>query len=345
MKILPGTTQKKMKILSILATLLVASSLHAEELTLYSHRHYPSDDELFAKFTEQTGIKVNIVKAGADELIERVKAEGDNTAADVLITADAGRLERAKNAGVLQPVESEILEARIPENLRDPENQWFGFALRARVLAYAKDRVRPEDLSTYEGLAGDEWKGRILVRSSSNIYNQSLLASIIASDGSEKALEWATAVRKNMARPPQGSDRDQVRAVAKGLGDVAIVNTYYIGLLATSEEAADREAAEAVTIFFPNQEGRGTHVNVSGAGVTKASRNKEAAVKLLEFLVSDEAQKSFSQATYEYPVVEGVEWSDLQQGWGKFKADDLNLSKLGEFNEEAVMIFNKAGWE
>ncbi len=334
-----------MKIFSILATLLVVTSLQAEELTLYSHRHYPSDDALFAKFTEQTGIKINVVKAGADELIERVKAEGDNTAADILITADAGRLERAKAAGVLQPVESEILATRIPANLRDPENQWFGFALRARVLAYAKDRVKPEDLSTYEALAGHEWKGRILVRSSSNIYNQSLLASIIAANGSEKALKWAEAVRNNMARPPQGSDRDQVRAVAKGLGDVAIVNTYYIGLLATSDEASDREAAEAVAIFFPNQEDRGTHVNVSGAGVTKATRNKEAALKFLEFLASDEAQKSFPQATYEYPVVEGIEWSDLQKGWGEFKADDLNLSKLGEFNEEAVMIFNKAGWE
>ncbi len=334
-----------MKILSIFATLLAATSLHAEELTLYSHRHYPSDDELFAKFTEQTGIKINVVKAGADELIERVKAEGDNTAADILITADAGRLERAKAAGVLQPVDSQILETRIPENLRDPEKQWFGFALRARVVAYAKDRVKPEDLSTYEDLAGEKWKGRILVRSSSNIYNQSLLASIIAADGSEKALEWAKAARENMARPPQGSDRDQVRAVAKGLGDVAIVNTYYIGLLATSDEAADRKAADAVAIFFPNQESRGTHVNVSGAGVTKASKNKEAAVKFLEFLASDEAQKSFPQATYEYPVVEGVKWSDLQQSWGEFKADDLNLSKLGEFNEEAVMIFNKAGWE
>jgi iron(III) transport system substrate-binding protein len=329
----------------LLASVFAITSLNAEELTLYSHRHYPSDDELFARFTEETGIKVNVVKAGADELIERVKAEGDNTAADILITADAGRLERAKAAGLLQPIASEVLESRIPANLRDPNGQWYGFALRARVLAYAKDRVGPEDLSTYEALAGNEWKSRILVRSSSNIYNQSLLASIIAADGSEKALEWAKAVRGNMARPPQGSDRDQVRAVAKGLGDVAIVNTYYLGLLATSDEAADREAAEAVAIYFPNQDGRGTHVNVSGAGVTKATKNKEAAVKFLEFLASDEAQKSFPQATFEYPVVEGIEWSELQKSWGKFKADELNLSKLGEYNEEAVILFNKAGWE
>lgn len=331
--------------LTLLATWLFAASLSAEDLTLYSHRHYESDDELFARFTEQTGIKVNVVKAGADELIERVKAEGANTKADILITADAGRLERAKSAGVLHPVKSETLQTRIPAHLRDPEGNWFGFALRARVLAYAKDRVDPAELSTYEALAGNEWKVRILARSSSNIYNQSLLASIVAANGEAKATEWAAGVRGNMARPPQGSDRDQVRAVAKGLADVAIVNTYYVGLLANSDNAADRKAAQAVGIFFPNQDGRGAHVNVSGAGVTKASKNREAAVKFLEFLAADEAQKSFPQATYEYPVVEGIEWSDMQKSWGAFKADKLNLSKLGEYNDEAVRIFNRVGWE
>lgn len=321
------------------------ASANDEEITLYSHRHYESDDALFDKFTELTGIKVNVVKASADELIERIKAEGENTKADILMTADAGRLHRAKAADVLQPVDSETLQRRIPDHLRDPQNNWFGFTKRARIIAYAKDRVQPEDLSTYEALADPKWQGRILVRSSSNIYNQSLLASLIAAHGEEKALEWAKAVRENMARPPQGSDRDQMRAVAAGLGDVAIVNTYYVGLLRNSSSEKDREVGKAIGVFFPNQDGRGAHVNISGAGVTRASKNKKAAIRFLEFLVSDEAQTSFPRTTYEYPVVPSVEWSELLKIWGDFKADSLNAAKLGELNQAAVKIFNKAGWE
>jgi iron(III) transport system substrate-binding protein len=334
-----------MKRTSLFALALsLALPAFANELTLYSHRHYESDDALFAAFTKQTGIKVNVVKAGADELIERLKAEGANTRADILITADAGRLVRAEKEGLLQPVRSKSLEDRIPASLRDPEGHWFGFTKRARVIIYAKDRVKPSDLSTYEDLADSKWRGRILARSSANIYNQSLLASVIAHQGQAKAQEWARAVRGNMARPPQGSDRDQLRAVAAGLGDVAIVNTYYFGLLVNSTEAADREAAAKLAVFFPNQNDRGTHVNISGAGITKASKNRAAAVKLLEFLASDEAQKVFPLETSEYPVVPSVEWSALQESWGKFKDDTLNLSVLGELNEEAVRTFNRAGW-
>lgn len=328
-----------------LCALIVSASVTAGEITLYSHRHYESDDALFAKFTEQSGIKVNVVKASADELIERLKAEGDNSKADILITADAGRLQRAKEAGVLQSVESEVLSSRIPENLRDPDNQWFGFTQRARIIAYAKDRVKDGELTSYEDLADPKWRGRILARSSSNIYNQSLLASIIAANGREDGLAWAKSVRGNMARPPQGSDRDQMRAVVAGLGDVAIVNTYYVGLLLTSEDEKDREVGESIGIFFPNQDDRGTHVNISGGGVTKSSGNKEGAIAFLEFLASDEAQASFPQSTYEYPVVESVEWADMQKKWGTFTSDSLNLSKLGELNGEAVEVFNEAGWE
>ncbi len=316
-----------------------------DSITLYSDRHYESDEVLFDRFTEITGIRVNVVKAGADGLIERLKAEGANTKADVLITADAGRLERAKSMDLLQPIVSETLEERIPENLRDPERHWFGFTQRSRILAYAKDRVKPDELSTYEDLASEKWKGRLLARSSANIYNQSLLASIIAADGEEAALAWAKAVRGNMARPPQGSDRDQMRAVAAGLGDVAIVNTYYVGLLANSSSEKDREVAEKLGIFFPNQDGRGAHVNVSGGGVTKHAPNPGGGLKFLEFMVSAEAQSSFPEASYEYPVVDSVEWAELQRSWGKFKADDLNLSTLGELNETAVRLFNRAGWE
>ncbi|MEM8953563.1 MAG: Fe(3+) ABC transporter substrate-binding protein [Verrucomicrobiota bacterium] len=336
-----------MKQISLLIAIAAffASSVFAGEITLYSHRHYESDDALFDEFTKQTGIKVNVVKASADELIERLKAEGDNSPADILMAADAGRLERAKAANLLQPATSAVLEERIPENLRDPDNKWFGFTQRARIIAYDKDRVDPADLSTYEDLADPKWKSKVLARSSSNIYNQSLLASIIAAHGRDDAATWTKAVRENMARPPQGSDRDQMRAVAAGLGDLAIVNTYYVGLLANSEDPKDREVAEAIGVFFPNQDERGTHVNVSGAGLTKASKNPEDAIKFLEFLSSDGAQKTFPQTTYEYPVVDGIEWSDLQESWGEFKADTLNLSTLGELNESAVEVFNESGWE
>lgn len=332
--------------LSLLAAALGSlAGVQAGEITLYSHRHYESDDALYEQFTDKTGIEVNVVKAGADELIERLKSEGENTEADIFMTADAARLHLAKTAGVLAPVESKQLAERIPAHLRDADNQWFGFTMRARIIAYAKDRVKPEELSTYEALADADWKARVLARSSSNVYNQSLLASIVAEHGREKATEWAKGVRGNMARPPQGSDRDQMRAAVAGLGDVAIVNTYYVGLLANSEDEADRKVADSIGIFFPNQEGRGTHVNVSGGGLIKHSDNREDAIKFLEFLASDEAQRSFPGTTYEYPVVEGIEWSDLMKSWGEFKQDSLNLTKLGENNATAVEVFNEAGWE
>lgn len=330
--------------------LLAASALlglcaSAETLTLYTHRHYPSDDQLYKKFTEQTGIEVKVVKGNADEFIERIKAEGENCPADLFLTADAGRLERAKQSGILRPIQSEVLETRIPATLRDPQDYWFGFTRRARIFAYAKDRVKPEELSTYEALADPKWKGRLLTRSASNEYNQSLLASVIAAHGEKEATDWARKIRANLARTPQGNDRDQVRAVAAGLGDVAIVNTYYIGLMLNSPEEKDRKAAEAVGIFFPNQDDRGTHVNVSGGGVVKTSKNPEAARKFLEFLVSDEVQQAFPATSYEYPVVETVQWGDVQKSWGEFKPDALNVATLGELNAQAVRCFNRAGWK
>lgn len=315
------------------------------EVNLYTHRHYESDEVIFSRFTEETGIKINVVKAGADELIERLKSEGSASPADLLITADAGRLVRAKDAKLLQPISSEGLEANVPENLRDPEGYWFALTRRARILAYAKDRIDPSELSTYEALADPIWRGRVIARSSSNIYNQSLLASIIANVGEEKATEWATAVRKNMARPPQGSDRDQMRAVAAGLADVAIVNTYYLGLLINSTEKADQKVGQDIGVFFPNQEGRGAHINISGAGVTKSSKNKENAIRLLEYLVDEKQQASFASANHEYPVNPNAEWSPLLTSWGAVKADELNLSELGKQNAAAVQAFDKAGWE
>ncbi|MEX2577872.1 MAG: Fe(3+) ABC transporter substrate-binding protein [Verrucomicrobiales bacterium] len=332
-------------VLGLLFTTFFRIDAAEKELTLYTQRHYAFDEELHEMFEEDTGIEINVVKANADELIARLQEEGKNTPADLFMTADGGTLSRAQDADLLQPVSSREILRRVPESLRDPDGHWVAVTKRVRVVAYAKDRVEPEELSTYEALADPKWRGRVLARSSSNIYNQSLMTTLIAANGVEEAEKWAAGVRRNMARPPQGSDRDQVRAVAAGLADVALVNTYYIGLLETSEDRKDRDAAAAVKVFFPNQEGRGAHVNVSGIGIVKASDQPELAAKFIEFLLTDKVQSMIPQATFEYPVVESAKWSDMQESWGKFKADDVPLSKLGELNAEAVRIFNRAGWE
>ncbi len=331
--------------LSLGLNFLFSISVCAAELNVYSHRHYDSDAILFKQFTEKTGIKVNVVKGSADQLIQRLVSEGKNSPADVLLTVDAGRLHRAKAAGVLQPVKSNKLLKSVPPSMRDPEGHWFGMTVRSRVIVYSKDRVKPDQLSTYEELALPKWKGRVVARSSSNIYNQSLLASIIAANGKDTALSWAKAVRKNMARAPRGSDRDQARAVAAGLADVAIMNTYYLGILANSSVAADREVAAKVGVFFPNQRDRGAHINVSGGGVTASAKNKKEAIQFLEFLTNSKSQETFGNVNYEYPVKIKNNRSDLLKGWGTFKADKVNLSILGAKNAEAVKLFDLAGWE
>lgn len=331
----------------LIATICIVAltKLSAETITLYTYRHYESDDALFQRFTELTGIEVEVIKSKAGALVERLNAEGATTPADVLLTVDVGGLYLAQEAGVLQPLESNYLDERIPEYLREPQGYWYGLTKRARVIVYNPDFVNAEELSTYEALAGAEWKGRLLARSSSNIYNQSLLASILANSDSATATAWAKAVRENMARPPQGNDRDQMRAVAAGLADVALVNTYYLGLLAHSENKKDRDVAAKLRLFFPNQNDRGTHINISGAGVVKHADNFSGAQKFIEFLASDEAQQVLPDTTSEYPVVESVEWSPLQKSWGKFKADRTSISSIGKLNPEAIRCFNKAGWE
>ena len=315
-----------------------------EEVNVYSHRHYDADQLLFDRFEELTGIGVRVVTASADELITRLEREGEASPADLLITVDAGRLHRAKELGLLQSVSSAELSRVIPAHLRDPEGYWFGLTQRARILAYARDRVRPAELATYETLAGREWEGRVLVRSSENIYNVSLLASMIAAKGAEAAEEWASGVVRNLARPPQGNDSDQILDVAAGVGDVTIVNTYYLARLLNDGDAATRELASRVGVLFPNQEGRGTHVNVSGAGVTAHAPNSDNAVRLLKFLLSEEAQRVFAETIFEYPVRPSVPWSETLHDWGQFRADTLNLRRLGELNSDAVMTFDRAGW-
>ena len=320
------------------------ASEDAGVVNVYSHRHYDTDQELFRRFTELTGIQVNVQTASADELITRLETEGASTRADLLITVDAGRLQQAKKRNLLRSASSEVLQSNVPAHLRDPEGYWYGLTQRARVIAYSLDRVSADELSTYEDLADPKWRGRILVRSSENIYNQSLLASMIAVHGEDAADEWARGVVLNMARAPQGGDRDQVKDLAAGVGDVAITNTYYVGLLLNGDDESDRELAQKVGIFFPNQDDRGAHVNVSGAGVTAHSPNPENALRLLEFLTDSEAQTGYAEANFEYPVKPGIAWAETLQEWGEFRPDTLNLSVLGELNARAVIIFDRAGW-
>ena len=316
-----------------------------QEVNVYTHRHYAPDKELFARFEKEQNIKVNVINASADELILKMENEGSQSPADVLITVDAGRLQRAKEKDLLQSINSELLMNNVPDHLRDVDGYWFGLTKRSRVIVYSKNRVNQDQLSTYEALAEDKWLGKILIRSSGNIYNQSLMASLIANIGEEAATQWAADILKNMARPPKGSDRDQMKAVAAGIGDLAIVNTYYVGKLLTSPDSLERVVGEQMGIFFPNQEGRGTHINVSGAGVAKHAPNKSNAIKFIEFLSSSDAQETFSSSNFEYPVNPNAKISPLLQSWGTFKEDNLSLSSLGALNKSAVLLFDRVGWK
>ena len=335
----------KKLLLGLVIASLTTPALADGEVNVYSARKEQLIKPLFDKFTEQSGIKVNLVTGKDDALLERLKLEGDNTPADLLMTADAGRLYRAVEMQLTQAVSSDTLTQSIPATMRDPGNQWFGLTSRARPIFYVKGKVKPEELSTYEALTDPKWKGRICVRSSDNIYNQSMLGSMIAVNGVEKTQAWADGLVKNFARPPEGGDRDQIKAAAAGQCDIALANTYYYGQMLAGEDAKDIAAAEKVAIFWPNQQDRGTHVNISGAAVTKTAKNKGNAVKLLEFLVSDASQQWYADANQEYPVKAGVAASELLKGWGDFKADSVNLAELGKHNAEAVKIMDKAGWK
>ncbi len=315
-----------------------------QEVMVYSHRHYDIDQVLFDEFEKETGIHVNVLNSSADELTVRLQNEGKDSPADLFFTSDAANIVNAQSLGLLQSVNSSFLNDAVPAHMRALDGSWFGLTMRARVLAYNPEKVSVEELTTYEDLANENWAGRILVRSSSNTYNQSLMASIIANDGDTAALAWAKGVRENMAREPKGNDRDQVKAIAAGEGDIAIVNTYYIGKLVNSENELEREAGEAVKLFFPNQDGRGAHVNISGGGVTKYAPNKENAIKLLEYLTRVDVQQRFADGNYEYPVNPAAKPSELLQSWGEFKKDLLPLQVLGDLNKRAVELFNEAGW-
>ena len=337
---------KKVILKSILGICILGSSLLASgEVNVYSHRHYDTDKQLFKMFEEKTGIKVNVVKAKASALIKRMESEGKNSPADVLITVDAGNLFQAKSKNVLQPIHSEVLNKNIPANLRDKDNQWFGLTKRARVALLSFDEAKKSDIKTYEDLADPKNKGKVVIRSSNNIYNQSLMAAVIEHHGEAYALAWAKGVVANMARKPQGNDRAQVVSVANGIGSIAIANTYYIGKMVDNKKEDQRAAIKKVKVFFPTFKDGGTHINVSGAGVAKFAPNKANAVKFIEFLASADAQELFAKGNYEYPVLAGIKSSDLVTSWGTFKADTISMNALGLNNKAAIKIFDKAGWK
>ncbi len=332
----------------LLLTTLAACQFENNEdmsLTIYTERHYDTDQLLYDEFTETTGIKINLVRDEADKLMTRLQNEGEDTEADLLIIADAGRLGRAKDLDLLKPITSEALETQVPENYRDPEAYWYGLTMRARVIVYHPNRVNPSELSTYEALTDEKWQGRIVSRSSTNIYNQSLMASFIELWGEDEALSWAIGLANNFARDPEGNDRDQAKAVVQGVADLAIMNTYYIGRMLYSSDPAEVEVAETIGIYFPNQETTGTHINVSGIGLIKHSKNADHALKLIEFLTSETAQSSYANANFEYPVNPNVEPHELLKSWGSFIKQDIPLSVLSEHSTKATMLMNQAGWK
>ncbi len=311
------------------------------EVNIYSSRHYDTDLALYDDFTKATGIKVNRIEADADALIERIRAEGEFSPADLLITVDAGRLWRAEEAGILSPVDSKILDERIPANLRDPAKRWFALSTRARIIIYNKAKGRPAGLDTYESLADPAFKGRICMRSSSSVYNIALLASMIAHDGPDKAGAWAKGVVANFARPPQGNDMSNIEAVAAGECDIALVNTYYLARFATPEK---RKVLGSIGIIFPNQATTGTHVNMSGAGVVKTAPNRANAIKFLEYLSSDSAQRYLANGNNEYPAAKGVAPTSAVEALGTFKADTLGAAEIGKNEAKAVELYNAARW-
>jgi len=332
------------KKLLLSAVVFTSSLLASDVVNVYSSRHYDTDKIIHKMFEEKTGIKVKVIQDKADALIKRMQSEGKNSPADVFITVDAARIQRVKENNLFQSIESEYLTKNVDSKLRDKDNQWFALTKRARVVAVRKDSALANGIKTYEELADPKYKGQIMVRSSSNVYNQSLMAAMVAHHGVEYATKWAKGVVANMARDPKGSDRDQAKAAAAGLGSTAIMNTYYFGKLATSNES-DKEVVSKLKIIFPKFENGGTHVNISAAGVSKTSKNKENAIKFIEFLLSKEAQEVYSKGNFEYPILKEAQTAPLVAAWGEVQDDNVTINDLGKFNKDAVKALDVARWK
>ncbi len=339
-------TRIKIYLLTALIVICVpiSSALAANEVNIYSYRQAFLIRPFLDQFTEETGIAVNVVYAKKG-ILQRLQQEGENTRADLVLTAGFSRLKALKEAGLLQPVSSGPLKENVPKRYRDPENEWFGLTLRSRIIAYSKARVPAGALRRYEDLADPKWKGKICVRTGSHYYNRALVASMVSAHGEAKTEAWVRGLVANFARKPQGNDRAQAKAVFEGVCDIAIMNTYYFGKMKfNKKQPGQREWAASLGIVFPNQGDRGAHVNVSGAGIVKHAKNRENAVHLLEFLSDEFAQKMYAARNYEYPVKDGVGWSDEVKSWGEFKADDLALVELFKLGPTAQRVIDRADW-
>ena len=338
------------KIFAVLAiTFVTVGSSFAKEVNLYTSRHYDSDDALYQKFTDKTGIKVNVISGKGKALMERLASEGASSPADVFITVDAGNLWKVQKDGMFQSINSSMVDNIVPANLRGPNNEWVGIAKRSRVMYYNPVTVSSDEMEglSYEDLSDPKWKGRVAIRSSGNMYNQSLVSSLIANHGVDATEAWAKDFVGNFARKPEGNDRAQIMAVANGEADIAVANSYYIGLMLSGKKGEEQQsAARKVELHFPSQNGRGAHINVSGAGLLKNAPNKGNAVKFIEFLLTDEAQSHIVNNTYEFPMREGVAPSDLIAQFGSgFKEDQTAVASYGEFNPEAVKLMDRVGWQ
>jgi iron(III) transport system substrate-binding protein len=327
---------------------LLSSSAFAQDkvLNLYSSRHYYTDEALYSNFTKQTGVRINRIEASEDPLIERIRSEGPRSPADVLITVDAGRLWRAEELGFFQPVQSSVLESRVPANLRHPQGLWFGFSTRARVIYYDKTAIKAGEITRYEDLADPKWKGKVCARSGGHVYNLSLVSSMIDRSGEKAAESWARGVAANMARPPKGGDTDQIAGVASGECQLAIANTYYYARLARSAKPGEKAIADKVGLVYPNQGDRGTHINISGAGVLKNAPNRDNAIRFLEYLASDEAQRYFAEGNNEWPTVASVQVANpVLAPLGKFKQDTQSVASFGKNQPIAQRVLDRAGWK
>lgn len=326
----------------------VNTSANAKEpsvVNVYSSRKEFLIKDVLDQFTEETGIKVNLITDKAGKLVARMEQEGALSPADVFITTDVGNLYLAKTKNLLQPLRSQTLESTIPANLRDKENYWFGVTKRVRAIFYAKDKVNPQEIQSYENLADEKWKGKVLIRSSSNVYNQSLIASQIAAHGEDETMQWIQALVGNFARNPEGGDTDQIRSVAAGVGDIAIANSYYYGRLMASDLEADKDVIAKVGIYFPNQELQGTHVNISGIAMAAHAPNQRNATLLMEYFVSEQAQKLLAEINHESAILQDITDSTIVESWGNFKEDSMSLTDIAKHNIDAIKIADKAGWK
>jgi iron(III) transport system substrate-binding protein len=322
--------------------------VQSEEVNIYTSRHYDADDFLYEKFTQKTGIQVNIISGKGSALIERLKAEGTNSPGDVFFTVDAGNLANFQKQGFLQSIQSEIIKKSVPVELRGENDEWVAVAKRARVIFYNPELVSDKEIKdiNYEDLANNAWKDRVVIRSSSNMYNQSLVSSLISNLGIDQTEKWAKDLVANFARKPQGNDRSQIMAVANKEASIAIANTYYIGIMLSGKGGEEQlKAGQKVKIAFPNQTNRGAHINISGGGVLKHSPNRENAEKFLEFLLSEEAQVHIVNNTFEYPVLETVKPHPLIESFGNFKMDKTSVADFGKYNPEAVKLMDRVNWQ